>query len=205
MEETFVKVAGDVVTHFLWIAFLLGLLFLLGIRNLRALLLSVRKVTFSGFVIELSQQVETAVAAKKKGVQVSDEFRHGIAESLERLSTTAPRARVLWIDPRPGGNVAEISVLTRLGASVDLARTDGKATVRLRESVYDLVLSNMTRDNDERAGELFIDQAIPLLPVRPTVIFYVGKARPKPRLAFGITTRPDELFHLIQRALERKV
>ena len=168
---------------------------------MRGLLSRVSKVGFSGFVVELAEKVEKE--ATKRGVEMTDGAREEVAGSLARLATTATGARVLWIDPEPSGNAAEMGVLTRLGAAIDLASDDDEARVRLREGVYDLVLSNMTRGGNERAGAEFIPE-IRAVPVPPPVIFYIWKPRPKPRLAFGITRRPDELFRLIQRALERE-
>ena len=102
------------------------------------------------------------------------------------------------------GNAAEIGILTRLGAAIDLARSDAEASARLHGAVYDVVLSNITRDGNEQAGADFIED-IRDVPVAPPVIFYVGRARPKPPLAFGITRRPDELFRVIERALDHEV
>ena len=202
MDETIVNVLGEIAPHVLWIVFLLLFLGFLGRKNVRSLLSRVTKLGFSGFVVELADKVENAT--ERRGVPLSDGIRKGITRSLGRLATTATGARVLWIDPVPSGNELEIGILTKLGATIDLARNDEEARGRLQAGVYDLVLSNMTRDDNERAGAEFISE-IRAVPVPPPVIFYVWKARRKPPQAFGITRRPDELFDLIQQALDGNV
>ena len=202
VEETAVNVLGEVAPHVLWIVFLMLFLGFLGRRNVRGLLSRVSKIRFPGFVIELAEKIEEVTM--ERGVRVTDGVKDGIAGSLGRLAATAPGARVLWIDPAPEGNAVEIGILTRLGAAIDLARDETEARGCLRGAVYDVVLSNMNRRGNEQAGAEFIED-IRDVPVPPPVIFYVGRARPKPPLAFGITRRPDELFRLIERALEREV
>ena len=193
------EVLGEVAPHLLWIVFLLLFMRFVGRRTVRGLLLRMSKVGFSGFVVELAADVEEA--ATKRGVAVTDGVKHEIAGTLGRLAANATGVRVLWIDPKPEGNALEIRILTRLGATIDLARSDADARTSLRKAVYDVVLSNMVRHNDEEAGAEFVKE-IRGVPVPPPVIFYVGSDRPKPPLAFGITRRPDDLFHLIAEAIE---
>ena len=193
------KVLAEVGPHVLWIVFLFGLLFFVGRQGLRDLLSRARKIAFPGFSVELAEEIEKA--AELRGVRMTGHLKTRIAESLRRLSPLAAGARILWIDPNPKNNVIEIRILSRLGAVIDLARSDEDARACLSGAVYDVVLSNMTRDDNESAGEEFIHD-IRTVVVPPPVILYVGKQRPLPARAFAITTRPDELFHLILRALE---
>ena len=69
--------------------------------------------------------------------------------------------------------------------------------------MYDLVLSNMTRNENSNAGAEFLDRIRNQseLLVAP-VVFYVGMERPTPEGSFGLTTHADDLFRLIAEALE---
>ena len=201
MNDTIANMVAELVPHLLWIVLILVVLGWLGRKQVREVLSKVTKIGLPGFTLELAGEVEQV--ARKRGVLVTETVRAGIAGSVERLLVTARGARVLWIDPVPEGNAKEMAILTRLGAVIDLARGDGEAKACLHGAVYDLVLSNMTRDGNRSAGEDFIPE-IRAVALPPAVIFYVGEARPNPPLAFGITTRPNELFRLIQQALERR-
>ena len=188
-----------VLANLLWVVFLIVLLVFLGRKTLVDLLSRARKIQVGGFSVELAAQVEKELA--KKHVRVTAGVKAGIADSLERLSASATGTRILWIDPHPTNNTVEIRTLTRLGAAVDLARSDDDARTCLRGAVYDIVLSNMTRDDDERAGAVFLPE-IHAAMGPPSVIYYVGRHRQTPEGAFGLTTRPDELFRLVLQALE---
>ena len=192
-------VAAAVGPHLLWVVFLVFLLLFLGRKTLADLLARARKIKMGGFSVELVAQVEEKLAKKYR---VTAGVKAGIADSLERLSALATGTRILWIDPHPANNTVEIRTLTRLGAAVDLARSDDDARTRLRGAVYDIVLSNMTRDDNESAGAAFLPEIRSAMGP-PPVVFYVGKHQPTPDEAFGLTTRPDELFRLVLQALEQ--
>ena len=194
------EVAAAVGPHLLWIVFVAVLLVFLGRKTLADLLSRASKIQVGGFSVELVAEVEKELA--KRHVRLTPGVKAGVADSLERLSVLATGARILWIDPSPSNNTVEIRTLTRLGAAVDLARSDEEARTNLHGAVYDIVLSNMTRDNDRSAGKAFLEE-IRAAMGPPPVIFYVGRNRATPEDAFGLTTRPDELFRLILQALER--
>ena len=93
-----------------------------------------------------------------------------------------------------------------LKTGVDIARSTDEALAILRSGQYDIVISDMARDEKAAAGLEFLGQFREMNKATP-VIFYIGVLDPEkgtPAQAFGITNRPDELVHLILDALERK-
>jgi CheY-like chemotaxis protein len=122
-------------------------------------------------------------------------------------------SRVLWIDDRPNVNAAERRTLMALGVEVELAIDTVPALELIARrghgpggQAFDLIISDIARPDSRTAG---ID-ALPLLrqlaPNTP-VIFYVGTSDPNrdpPAGAFGLTTDPSELLHLVIDALERR-
>ena len=71
---------------------------------------------------------------------------------------------------------------------------------------YDLILSDMMRASDPEAGLQLLEQT-QLSNITAPVVFYVGQLdrnRQAPVGAFGITDRPDELFHYVFDVLERR-
>jgi DNA-binding NtrC family response regulator len=114
-------------------------------------------------------------------------------------------ARILWIDDMPDTLRNEYKMLERLRIDIDLATSETEAEHRLQTDKYDLILSDIARGDNRKAGLEFLgkyakrEQRVPF-------IFYVGVLHPEkgvPGYAFGITHRPDELLHLIMDALER--
>jgi hypothetical protein len=184
-----------------WIAATVGFLCLLGLNRIRAALERATKIGIAGLEIELKDQVAAVAAAKLQSVSAHEAGRVGrrLAAAADLLSG----ARFLWVDDTPSNNAREMDTLRGLNAMIDLAGSTADAQARLQSGVYDVVLSDMARDNDREAG-------LKLVPVvanaagEPELIFYVGQPRSVPHGAFGLTTRPDELFHLIVDALSRR-
>ena len=96
----------------------------------------------------------------------------------------------------------------KLNVLTDTARSTSEALRILQEASedsYDVILSDMARDNRPTAG-LEMLPALQQHNHQIPVIFYIGVVDPAkgvPPGAFGITNRPDELLHLILDVLER--
>lgn len=115
-------------------------------------------------------------------------------------------ARVLWVDDNPGNNLYERIALASLDISVDLALSTEEALFMVTRLQYDLVLSDMNRLANPTAGTELLDH-LRRKRVATPVVFYVGhvdRGRTLPLGAFGITNRPDELFHYIFDVIERR-
>jgi CheY-like chemotaxis protein len=186
----------------IWVIIVLALLFWFGDRGLEAFLSRATKIGIAGLEIELSAGIADAASEKGVDVPVSEQSR--IARRLGKAKPYFERARMLWIDDVPAGNQNELQILVSLGSVVDLARDDDVAREKLQTGVYDIVLSDMARGQNPNAGLGLVNE-IRAAMLAPALIFYVGNPdRTLPAHAFGLTTSPDELFHLIVDALERR-
>ena len=114
-------------------------------------------------------------------------------------------ARILWVDDTPKNNEWERLTLRNLGADVTSVTRTETAIECLEAESFDLIISDISRHDLHREG---IDALPRLNAASPAtaVVFYVGnvdQAAGVPAGAFGITSRPDELLHLVMDALER--
>jgi hypothetical protein len=114
-------------------------------------------------------------------------------------------ARILWIDDHPELLRHEREVLERLGASVEMATSTGEAAEMLDRERFHLILSDIERDGDPRAG---IRAIVPLRELGGGIplILYVQRVlhgHPVPDGALGLTNDPEELLHLALDALGR--
>lgn len=187
--------------HLFWAAVPLILFFVIGPSRIREAFGRATKIGFAGLEVEFKSEIEEA--AKARHIDLPPQIRDQLAQRLDRLQNLVASARILWIDDHPNGNAIEIGMLNKLGATIDLATSSRNAEQRLESSVYDLVLSDMARGDDPEAGRKFLPQVKNSM-LSPSLIFYVGKPAAVPIGAFGLTVRPDELFHLILDALERR-
>ncbi|QCK88198.1 hypothetical protein E8L99_21775 [Phreatobacter aquaticus] len=188
--------------HLLWVSVAIGLVAVIGPARIRYAFSQAKKLSFGGFELQLKSELEQAAASKNIAM---DNFNLGTLERrLDRLRELFVTAHILWIDDNPAGNLSEMRILRSFGATIEIARSDESARTSLQRSIFDLVLSDMSRDGNPRAGALFLPEVKNSL-FSPPIIFYVGNRSCSPDGAFGMTTRPDELLHLILDALERKV
>lgn len=151
----------------------------------------------------IRSELDKAIA--KSNVNVPEQQRSAAVRRAVRLETILKDVQVLWVDDNPENNNVERNLLGSLGMHVDLVRTTELAISSLKTSSYNLVISDMKRSNDERAGlQLLLVMRKLDLPL--PVIFYAAgydPGRGVPPYAFGMTNRPDELLNLILDIIER--
>jgi len=167
--------------------------------------LSAFGVELSFVMASINAAIEMAEKSPQWKVEISTEDKErAIRRARQHLNLLA-EAQILWVDDHPENNVNERRMFRQLKAGVDTAKTTDEALGMLRLGNYDLVLSDLSREDDAAAGlklaaQLQHEKRIP-------IILYVGvidPAKGTPPYTFGITNRPDELLHLTLDALERK-
>lgn len=139
------------------------------------------------------------------GVDTTD-----IANAVSAFSTSRPKAsdpaRILWVDDRPANNVYEREALEQMGIVFDIALSTEEAIAKLSASHFDLIISDMGRPPDSRAGYTLLDHLRKAGNRIPFVIYAASRAPEHRREAIehgaiGCTNRPDELFVLVSQGL----
>lgn len=122
----------------------------------------------------------------------------------QRARDMASGARVLWVDDHPEGNRYEILLLESLGIEVVTATNTREAIQRIQTERWNLVLSDVAREHNRSEGLRLLDWLQEQGRGMPVVYYTMRPALPdRPPGSFGMTTQPDELFHLIFDVLER--
>ena len=125
-----------------------------------------------------------------------------------RAVRRARRSRILWVDDRPFNNEAEREAFEALGIQIVLATTTEDAMRELQERRFDLVISDMGRPPDERAGYTLLSRMKEKGIRVPLLIYAAGGNLPAHRAealnrgAVGCTNRATELFELALRILD---
>lgn len=151
--------------------------------------------------------VQLAEKSRQWQVQVPAADKRRALARARRRARLLQGARILWVDDRPENNNSETSMFGKLGADIDTARDSAQALALLAASGYDLILSDMDRHGDPRAGLDLLADYRRRDGEKSPLIFYLGTLDPAkgtPAGAFGITNRPDELLHLVIDALDRR-
>lgn len=160
---------------------------------------------------EIAAAVAVGAALTKSSTDVSDDT----AEVADDLADALPDARgqlgltrsvVLWVDDRPDNNRYERAALEALGLRFKLARSTEEALEQLDRQAFDLVISDMGRPPDERAGYTLLDSMRQSGNDLPFII-YAGSRAPehvreaRAHGAMGCTNSPQELVGLVTHAL----
>jgi CheY-like chemotaxis protein len=166
--------------------------------------------------IEVSRKIHSA-AQSSAGLMLAEQQRsgsipdvHGIAESVARaVESFTTKARGLWVDDKPDGNVHERAALE---PQIDftLVRSTDEAVTELTRDTYDVVITNWARPRDDDAALTLLDSLRDLAD-RPPVVIYAGRKDERREEAatnygaLGYTTQPREVYDLVTRAIAQRV
>jgi CheY-like chemotaxis protein len=198
-----------------WPALLL-LVVVLFHRQLSDFLGNLGELSVKAFGVEASarrREVEAAVAvgaatALRGGRVDPAELANSLAQAVPdgRAQRRLQGRLVLWVDDQAENNWYERRAMEALGVRFVLSPSTEDALGLLRRQSFDLIISDMDRPPDDRAGYTLLDQLREDGDETPFVI-YRGFDRPEDdrearrRGALGSTASPDELIRIVTRAL----
>ena len=177
------------------------------------------KATAAGIEFSATrQQVEAAAALGGAEAVRGDSVNSlvdiaGIADTVVRAfpadgsATRKAPATILWVDDRPENNVYEREALETLGVRVVLAESTQEALEKIHKRDFALVISDMGRPPDSRAGYTLLDT---LRAEHNEVKFVIYASSRDPEHirearahgAIGCTNRPQELITIVTGALQ---
>ncbi len=115
-------------------------------------------------------------------------------------------ARVLWVDDHPQDNRYERQALEALGIRIDLSTSTDSALEMVAEAPYQMIISDMGRPPDSRAGYTLLD-ALRRQRAHVPVVLYTGSARAadvaqaRAHGAAAQTASPRELIAIVTKTL----
>ncbi len=110
------------------------------------------------------------------------------------------------MDDRPNNNRFERQALEALGVDIELSTSTEDALGKLRRRSYDLIISDMGRPPDDRAGYTLLDQLRGSGNYTPYVIYASSRSpehvkESREHGAIGCTNLPQELIAMVTTAL----
>jgi len=135
----------------------------------------------------------------------TEQTRNQVARRAERLSSVIRGGKILLVNDFPSEVQHVIRILESLQITVVVATSTLQALTLLSTNSFDLVISDMARENVPNEGLQLLEKMKEQALYCP-VIFTVGlydPSRGTPPYAFGITNRVDELLNLTFDILER--
>ncbi len=210
-EKEILKII-EVIPSILWILFVV-IIFALFYKRIRDEILpnlsnfKAMGVEFSFVKSSIDAAIEFGEKSQKWQISVPEKDKEAALKRAQRNHSILNNARILWVDDYPENNRNERRMFRQLRTNIDTATNTNDALQMLKIDIYDLVISDIARDDEADPNGLEFLKSLRKNNNKTPVIFYVGTLEPgrdKPELALGITNRPDELLHLTIDALERK-
>jgi CheY-like chemotaxis protein len=167
------------------------------------------------------QQIEAAVAVGAALVKSSGDGSGStedpslaaarLAEALpdRRAQENLQGALVLWVDDRPDNNRFERQALEALGVRFVISTSTDDAVNQLARQKFDLVISDMGRPPDPRAGYTLLDRMRQGRDDTPFIIYASSRApehiqEARSHGAVGCTNSPQELIGMVTQALRTR-
>ena len=210
-EELWGKLIG-IVPSLLWILFALVVFLVMRRPFLETILPRVTTIGALGVEVTLTE-VERLLdkAAESTGEDAGASptttrtTRKAVLHRLEHATGYLKGGRILWVDDIPGDNRYLSEMFRELDMKVDQVTSTTEALSLLDRTSYDLVISDVHRDNDGQAGmkmlQNFRDRGIDL-----PVLIHAANFDPRlgvDPMIFGHTPRYDELIHYVIDVMER--
>jgi hypothetical protein len=200
-----------IIPSILWIVFALLIVFRFSSSINDILLPRLGKIKSSGiefeFVIDqINSALELAEKMPKWNIKVSQYEKEIIQKRILKNKECFYNKKIAWIDDEPENLINEISLLKNLNVKINIYKSNSSFIDNgISDLKYDLVLSDIYRDNNTGNGLDLLDTI--LVKEKIPIIFYIGTYDPglgTPKYTFGITNKPNELFHLIIDVFNRK-
>jgi hypothetical protein len=140
-----------IVPTLLWVLLVL-VVFLRLERSLREYVLPrIKGFDIVGLRVDIGPQ-EVAQALDKPGIELPSDAPDSVLKRIHRVGGLLRDAAILWVDDQPARNSTERRFLHRIGTFVEIARSKDEALTAIEWGSFDLVVSNMQRDEAPDAG-----------------------------------------------------
>ena len=199
----FVRTLPNCLLVFLIVAFALAFR-----RHLSELVSRLTRFGAFGVEVEFGQQAKEqlrqAIHSYTPGDGIVDDAKlQAILKRAERLQDLLNGVRILWVDDYPFANANIHRFLNGFGVVIDNARDtkDALAAIEWASSAYEVVISDMNRDGNGRAGLDLIDGIRNLKSTKPVILF-VANLNPDLGVPAGARTITDDVGELIHHIFD---
>jgi CheY-like chemotaxis protein len=174
----------------------------------------------AGFEASITRQREEAATALGAAVAApkTDSLETNTSANAQEIAASLPSPAdqkriqdsfILWVDDRPGGNNYERQALEALGMRVDISTSTEDALARIDWRPYDLIISDMGRPPDMRAGYTLLDKLRARGDQTPFLIYASSRApqhiaEARQHGAIGCTNLATELVKIVTDTLSAR-
>ncbi len=162
----------------------------------------------SAAVASKPDENKTLDSVKKEAIIAADVVAE-VAEVVTPLAIRrASRATILWVNDNPNHNSYERQAFEAIGVSFVLAKSTDEALNKISRQRFDVIISDMGRPPDSRAGYTLLDKLRSSEDQTPFIIYARSRdpehvAESRSHGAIGCTNNANDLFEMVLIALGR--
>lgn len=151
-----------------------------------------------------SKTVESLLSDEDRSQEIANVVDQTIKpQGVRRLAGS----QVLWVDDTLSNNFYERRSLEAFDIRFTLSTSTDDAIEKLQMYKYDVIISDMGRPSDRRAGYTLLAEKQKLGDTTPYIIYTSSnapehKAEARQRGAVGSTNNPQELFQMVLNAIQ---
>jgi hypothetical protein len=150
---------------------------------------------------------ELDASITRKQMQLSDAQKNALFTRMAAVKDRKTPIKAIWFDDDFGApELSEMRLIRALNVQLDRVYDENLVEKMMAETPYDLIISDMKRGGDPKAGIAFLQKLVAENKRIPMIFYLIAhtESRGTPPYAFGITNNPSELVHLVMDIIERK-
>jgi hypothetical protein len=150
---------------------------------------------------------ELDASITRKQMQLSDAQKNALFTRMAAVKDRKTPIKAIWFDDDFGApELSEMRLIRALNVQLDRVYDENLVEKMMAETPYDLIISDMKRNGNPKAGIAFLQKLVAENKRIPMIFYLIAhtESRGTPPYAFGITNNPSELVHLVMDIIERK-
>ncbi|MCG8329904.1 MAG: response regulator [Chitinophagales bacterium] len=204
MSDTITAEIIKIIPSLLWVIFSVIILILFYKPIVKRLVPKVKELKLFGVEAAFFQETLRKATALKHS-KITREDENILLKRIQAIGIDFSVKSILWIDDRPELSYIDRNLLSTIGFNVEIAETSDESLKKINEKEFDIIISDIIRNEDHTAGLDFLKK------IRSTgnnipLIFYLeflDRDKGVPAFCFGITNEPKEMIHLVLDIIQR--
>jgi CheY-like chemotaxis protein len=177
--------------------------------------MSLESATLTPFLDDINDSIlritmdakELDASFTRKQMQLSEAQKNALFTRMATVKDRKTPIKALWFDDDFGApELSEMRLIRALNVQLDRVFDENLVEKMISEAPYDLIISDMKRGGNSKAGIEFLQKLVAQNQRIPMIFYLIAhtESRGTPPFAFGITNNPSELVHLVMDIIERK-
>lgn len=150
---------------------------------------------------------ELDASISRKQMALSEQQKNALFARMAAVKDRKIPIRAIWLDDDfSAPELSEMRLIRALNVQLERVFEESIVEKMITTTSYDLIISDMKRGENSKAGLQFLQKLIANNCQIPMIFYLIrfDESRGTPPFSFGTTNNPSELVHLVMDIIERK-